>query len=162
MTTFVSVGNATQPFGRLLAAVEAIAASLPQPVIVQSGRNEFSSTLCEVRPFLSMVEFAEQVESADLLIFHAGAGSIIHAAQAGKVPVVMPRRAGRGEIIDDHQVELAAALSRAGKVILASEASDLAAAVTLARQLHGQAAPIPAAVEAVRTALATAAQGRVR
>ena len=37
MTTFVAVGNATQPFARLIDAVVAIAADLPQPVLIQHG-----------------------------------------------------------------------------------------------------------------------------
>ena len=94
MSTFVSVGNANQPFSRLLEAVAILAeqGGLPLPVIVQHGHTPFVSTSCKAIDFMAMEDFSEYVQSAELLIIHAGAGSMIHACQAGKVPVVMPRR----------------------------------------------------------------------
>ena len=78
---------------------------------------------------MEMAEFSQQVETADLLILHAGAGSVIHAIQAGKVPVVMPRQAKYGEHVDDHQLEFARALAEMGKVVVAEEPGQLADAV---------------------------------
>lgn len=133
--TFVTVGNATQPFARLLEAVETLAASgaLPAPVVVQSGNNpRFVSRVCLVRPFLRMEEFEKHIASAHLIIGHAGAGTVVHALAAGRTPVVMPRRARHGEIIDDHQVEFVRRLSEEGRVFPAWEPAELAGAVTLA------------------------------
>jgi UDP-N-acetylglucosamine transferase subunit ALG13 len=134
--TFVTVGNATQPFPRLLGAVEALAASgvLPGPVVVQSGNNpRFVSRVCVVRPFLQMEEFEHHVATARLVIGHAGAGTVVHALATGRTPVVMPRRAIYGELIDDHQVELVRRLAAEGRVVPAWEPADLAGAVALAR-----------------------------
>lgn len=80
-----------------------------------------------------MEEFIRHVHDADLLIMHAGAGSIMHAVEAGKIPVVMPRRAAFGEHVNDHQVEFAHALAEIGKVVVADAADDLARAVDEAR-----------------------------
>lgn len=136
MSTFVSVGNALQPFSRLLEGVSRFAVQLPQPVIVQHGHTPFSYRGCQAIPFLSMEEFLQSVQNAELLILHAGAGSIIHAVEARRFPVVMPRRAAQGEHVNDHQVELAQALAKHGKVVLADEPGDLMRAVqeALARQ----------------------------
>ena len=130
VTTFVTIGNATQPFGRLLDAVTAYAKEWPQPVTVQHGNTPFNSAHCVSRAFLEMSEFSELVEQSRLLIMHAGAGSLLHAIRVGKVPVVMPRRTKYGEIIDDHQLEFAKALADMGMVILAEEPRDLPQAVT--------------------------------
>lgn len=136
MSTFVTVGNATQPFRRLLDGVAAIARELPQPVFVQSGSTPFQAEGCEGAPFLAMGEFESHVMRSTLLITHAGAGSVITAVRAGKVPVVMPRRARFGEHVDDHQVEFARELAAAGRIVVASEAAELlpAAREALARQ----------------------------
>lgn len=137
VSTFVSVGNATQPFNRLLAAVCELAASLPQPVFVQYGAaQDFHCQGCETAAFVDMPVFEQRVAAAELLILHAGAGSVIHAVRAGKVPVVMPRRARLGEHVDDHQLEFARELATTGKVVLCEEAGDLAKAAmqALARQ----------------------------
>jgi UDP-N-acetylglucosamine transferase subunit ALG13 len=137
--TFVTVGNATQPFARLLEAVErlAVAGALPGPVVVQSGHNPgFVSRVCVVRPFLNMDEFEARVASATLVIGHAGAGTIVHALAAGRTPVVMPRRAMYGELIDDHQADFVRRLANERRVIPAWEPADLAAAAMIARATH--------------------------
>jgi UDP-N-acetylglucosamine transferase subunit ALG13 len=136
LSTFVSVGNATQPFPRLLGAVAAIADSLPQPVVVQHGSGVFQGAGCDARSFVDMAEFEQRVATAELLIMHAGAGSVINAVRAGKVPVVMPRRSAFGEILDDHQIEFALALEQAGRVVVVDEPSELAGAVRWALELQ--------------------------
>lgn len=135
--TFVSVGNAIQPFDRLIGAVADVASGLPQKVVVQHGNTPFPGREgCIARAFINMDEFVRQVQQADLLILHAGAGSVIHAMQAGKVPVVMPRRAKYGEHVDDHQLEFAHALAGANKIVCAEEAADLPGAITKAMELQ--------------------------
>lgn len=158
VSTFVSVGNATQPFTRLVRAVAAIQDSLPQPVFVQFGvvpqSDRASLEGCD---FLEMDEFERRIVRAELLILHAGAGSVIHAIRAGKVPVVMARSAGLGEHVDDHQQHFAAALQSAGKVVVAEGPSSLAAATQEAlhrQRVHAYAPrPQPALVNLVRGVL---------
>jgi UDP-N-acetylglucosamine transferase subunit ALG13 len=144
VSTFVSVGNATQPFRRLLAEVACLAAVLPQPVVVQHGLTPFKSNICQAVPFVNMSEFECLVAEANLLILHAGAGSVIHAVRAGKVPVVMPRRARYGEHVDDHQLEFAQTLAITGRLVVAEEPEQLREAVHQAlamqkesRRAHG-------------------------
>lgn len=142
MSTFVSVGNATQPFNRLLDAVRDLCSRLPQPVHIQYGSaqdiNCANCANCHAVPFVDMEQFEKRVTDAELLILHAGAGSVIHAVRAGKIPVVMPRLSRLGEHIDDHQVEFARELSLAGKVVLCDDASQLEQAIrtALERQLQ--------------------------
>lgn len=123
--TLVTVGNGRQAFFRLLDAVGLIAHALPRPVIVQCGHTPFSSPHLEVRNFVENEEFLRLLDAAVLVISHAGAGTIIQAVRAGHVPVVMPRLARFGEVLDDHQLELAEALGRAGKVFPVLAAADL-------------------------------------
>ena len=125
MTTFVSVGNAKQPFGRLINAIGRIAATLPQPVVVQHGSTPVRWTGVTAKAFIDIQEFERLVAGAALLVMHAGAGSVIHAVRAGKVPVIVPRRAEFGEHVDDHQVEFATALVATGRVIVALDTVDL-------------------------------------
>jgi UDP-N-acetylglucosamine transferase subunit ALG13 len=136
VSTFVSVGNATQPFARLLDGVAAIASALPQPIFVQSGSTRFQAGGCTSVPYLAMSEFERCVRRSTLSIMHAGAGSVITAVRAGRVPVVMPRRARLGEVVDDHQEEFARELGAAGRIVIAADPGDLLSAAheALARQ----------------------------
>lgn len=142
--TFVTVGNATDGFRRLLDAAERLAGDgiLPAPVVIQAGNNPgFVSRSATVQAFMPMEAFEAHVRRARLVISHAGAGSVLHALAAGKVPVVMPRRARYGELVDDHQQEFVEHLARAGRVIAAWEPADLPAAVQAALARPGVAAP---------------------
>jgi len=133
MSTFVSVGNATQPFKRLLEAVGQIALHLPQPVFVQYGAGSMLACPgCAGIPYLDMAAFEQRVQDTELLILHAGAGSVIHAVRAGKIPVIVPRRADLGELVDDHQLEFADELAKTGKVMVAHDAATMRVAVALA------------------------------
>lgn len=129
----MSVGNATQPFARLLAAVDAVARDLPQPVIVQAGATPFRSEWCAVHRALPMERFEQLIRESELLILHGGAGSLIGAIRSGKIPVVMPRRAEFHEHIDDHQLELARELERSGRVVVAEDGASLLKACSNAR-----------------------------
>jgi len=130
---FVTVGNATQGFRRLLNAVEALAAEglfKDDEVVIQSGNtSNFCSLRGKQERFLPMEQFSEMIAKANLVICHAGAGTLFHVLQARKVPVVMPRRKHYGELVDDHQVELTEALTSQGRAIPAYEPEDLRAAI---------------------------------
>ena len=52
---------------------------------------------------ISAVEFERHARSADVVITHAGVGTIMQLLDWGKSPVVVPRRRSAGEHVDDHQ-----------------------------------------------------------
>jgi UDP-N-acetylglucosamine transferase subunit ALG13 len=134
---FVTVGNATQGFRRLLDAVDQFTGDGLFPnddVFIQSGNNrEFIPVHCKHEPFLSMEDFTVKIREAAVVVCHAGA-TLFQVIQAGKVPVVMPRRKKYGEIIDDHQLELTQALAQEGRIIPAYEPEELPVAITEARR----------------------------
>jgi UDP-N-acetylglucosamine transferase subunit ALG13 len=130
---FVTVGNATQKFQRLLDAVDALAGNGLfgyEQVFVQTGHNpDFKPRHGDHKPFLSIDEFQEWMERADLIICHGGCGTLLHAVRLGKAPVVMPRRKKYSEHVNDHQVQLVQAFTAEGRVIPAYEPENLSAAV---------------------------------
>lgn len=56
---------------------------------------------------LSAKDMMRQLELADVIVSHAGTGSILSSLMAGKIPIVVPRAANEGEHVDEHQVDLA-------------------------------------------------------
>jgi UDP-N-acetylglucosamine transferase subunit ALG13 len=129
MSTLVTVGNATQPFSRLLAAVERALPILPRPVVVQCGHTPFNSSACRVEPFLSLEAFSKHIAASSLVIAHAGAGTIISTLAHGRMPIVIPRLIRYGEHVDDHQLEFASEMARLGKVVLVSDLAELEAVI---------------------------------
>jgi UDP-N-acetylglucosamine transferase subunit ALG13 len=141
------VGNATQGFQRLLEVIERLASEgffQGETVLIQSGNNpDFKPSYCQHKPFLTLEEFEAKIQHADLIICHAGAGTLFHVLQAGKVPVVIPRRKKYGEIVDDHQVELIEVLAPQGRIIPAYEPEDIPNAIEQARGRNLQQIPLP-------------------
>jgi len=129
LSTFITVGNARQPFDRLIKGIAAASHLLPSPVFVQSGATSCVHPGWTIRDFIEMSEFERLVQESALVVMQAGAGSIINAVRLGRLPVVMPRRAKYGEIIDDHQVEFAQALAATGRIVVALEPEDLPSAI---------------------------------
>jgi UDP-N-acetylglucosamine transferase subunit ALG13 len=129
MTTFVSIGNGTQSFARLLDEVKRVADQLPQPVIVQYGRTPFQHDTIEAFDFVDEASFRRLLTQCTVFITHGGGGSVFSAIKVGKKPVVVPRLARFGEVVDDHQIAFAQELVRQEKIIAAFDVSGLLDAV---------------------------------
>ncbi|WP_205471510.1 glycosyltransferase [Nocardioides sp. SYSU D00038] len=90
-------------------------------------------------------ELSLAMSLASVVITHGGAGSVLTALAAGKVPVVLPRTADFGEHCDDHQVRMCEMLAERGLAVLVRpgerlEASHLAEA---AARVVTRPAPVP-------------------
>ena len=127
--TLVTVGNAHQPFHRLLNEVKGNLESLPAPVVVQYGHTPFDCPGAIGVQFLEFEEFRDCLEGARLLISHGGAGALLQAIYANKRPVVMPRDPRKGEHVDAHQWEMVAFLERLGLVEVAGSDGGIMTAV---------------------------------
>jgi UDP-N-acetylglucosamine transferase subunit ALG13 len=139
---FVTVGNATQGFRRLLDAVDFQARNgtlKGEDILFQSGHtSSFCPSIGQHVPFLPLEQFEQSVEDADLVISHAGAGTLIQLLRVGKIPVVMPRQKKYGEHVDDHQIELVLGLEAQGRIIPAFESDQLGHAIEMARKIGGK------------------------
>lgn len=63
-----------------------------------------------VHHLMSAEDFRRTVRQADVVISHAGVGSLLVLLEEGTYPLLVTRRAHRGEHVDDHQVEMKEAL----------------------------------------------------
>ncbi|MFG0329805.1 MAG: glycosyltransferase [Phycisphaerales bacterium] len=122
---FVTVG-AQMPFDRLVRAMDDWAASHRQrPVFAQIGPTEYRPRSLEWSSFLDPPEFRRRVAEAELLVAHAGMGSIITALELGKPILVMPRRGDLRETRNDHQVATAKRFLEQGRVSVAFDEREL-------------------------------------
>mmetsp|Transcript_34052 Transcript_34052/g.79766 ORF Transcript_34052/g.79766 Transcript_34052/m.79766 type:complete len:182 (-) Transcript_34052:22-567(-) len=83
-------------------------------LLVQRGKS--SRTPCQrtqgltVEVYQYKASMAEDMASSDLIISHAGAGSVMEALRAGKALIVVANEV----LMDNHQVELANAMQQKG------------------------------------------------
>lgn len=73
---------------------------------------------------MGAAEFEDCARAADVVITHAGVGTIMHLLEMGIYPVVVPRRAKRNEHIDDHQAQISALLTNR-EISVVAEADEL-------------------------------------
>ncbi len=93
--------------------VERVAGVLPSDVEVlwQTGGTDVSGLGIHARPRVPAAEMNAALRAADVVVAHAGTGIALAALEAGRLPVVVPRRAHRGEHVDDHQLTIALELA---------------------------------------------------
>ena len=94
-------------------------------VLLQTGHTPTFSMSNRCRQWVPGDELMTAVRQADVVITHAGVGSVLSALRAGKHPVVIPRLAALGEHVDDHQLELASLLQERGLASVAAPGDDL-------------------------------------
>jgi UDP-N-acetylglucosamine--N-acetylmuramyl-(pentapeptide) pyrophosphoryl-undecaprenol N-acetylglucosamine transferase len=109
-------------------------------VLWQTGATEVSDLGIAAKPYLHPVEMRTAMREADVVIAHAGIGSALSALEAGRLPVLVPRRKAFGEHVDDHQATLGRAISGLGLAVVREvadiEVRDLKAAA--ATRVHQQ------------------------
>jgi UDP-N-acetylglucosamine transferase subunit ALG13 len=147
----VTLGSVEQSFRRLL---DHLVPLLPADaeVLWQTGHTPTDGLDIEARPFLPASELAGAMATADVVVAHAGCGSALGALNAGKMPILVPRDAARGELVDGHQIELASWLAERGLALRRSPES-----LALADLEHAAAIRVRRTAEPPPFALARAA-----
>lgn len=128
---FVTVGTHPQQFNRLLMELDRLVEGkmIKEEVFAQTGYSTYKPKNFPSKDFIDDREYAENMRKASLVISHGGAGAIINSLKNKKKLIVVPRLERFGEHTNDHQIDLARAMEKAGKVIGVYEISYLADAV---------------------------------
>ncbi|MBX0297773.1 PssE/Cps14G family polysaccharide biosynthesis glycosyltransferase [Haloarcula nitratireducens] len=132
---FVTVGTRPDGFDRLIRQLDSIAVDFDEPIRAQIGAGEYVPENVEWFRFTSEEEIHELYRTATVVIAHAGAGTLLTALSYGKPIVILPRREQHGDHNDDHQTELANALSERAEVFVVHNASELQRAMQKARSI---------------------------
>jgi len=135
---FTLVGTHPQAFDRLLKKIDELIESkkITESVIAQIGVSGYKPENYKAKSFFSNSGMKSLIKKSSLVISHAGAGTIITALRADKKIIVVPRLKKFGEHTNDHQLELARALEKEGKVIAVYKIENLGAAISAAHKFR--------------------------
>jgi UDP-N-acetylglucosamine transferase subunit ALG13 len=111
---FVTVGNHFQGFERLLEKVDEIALRLPHEIVVQKGYSKYVPKNTKYFDFVPSNTALDYIRNSDLVVSHAGMGTIILCREHGTPILIFPRREKFGEHVNDHQLEIAQVLEKRG------------------------------------------------
>ncbi len=104
---FVTVGNHFQSFDRLIKKVDEIAPLLSQEIVIQKGYSRYTPQNTTYFDFVPLKSAMEYIRTSDLVISHAGFGTIILCKEYGTPLLIFPRRKKHGEHMNDHQIDIA-------------------------------------------------------
>ncbi|ANY73374.1 hypothetical protein BBD41_12705 [Paenibacillus ihbetae] len=106
---FVTVGSQRFPFPRLFQMVDQLIRDrvITGKVIAQVGYTDYQSDNMDIHQFLQESEMKECIRNSDIIVTHAGIGTITQCLESGKKIIVVPRKRELGEHVDNHQIEIA-------------------------------------------------------
>jgi len=131
----VTVGGDIHNFTRLLLAVRNLKqkGKIKDDVVIQYGHSEFRCDNCECFDFVDIDVFEKLIQKSDIIISHAGAGTILTALKYGKPIIVVPRLKEFKEHINNHQLQLTKELAKQRKIIPVYRINRLEEAITIAK-----------------------------
>jgi UDP-N-acetylglucosamine transferase subunit ALG13 len=122
---FVTVGTEL-PFDRLVGVVDEWAGRTARAdVFAQIGDSHRRPQHIRYKTFIEPAEYARRFADADVIVAHAGMGTILSALQFQKPILVMPRRAALQEHRNEHQLATARRLAALGKITVALDDEEL-------------------------------------
>lgn len=119
----VTLGTQKQSFSRLLEYIEK--SHIEDEIIVQAGYTKFESEKMKIFDFVSYDEMEKYVNRCDLVITHAGTGSIVGPLKKDKKVIACARLQKYGEHVDDHQLQLVEVFKEAGYILELNENNKL-------------------------------------
>jgi UDP-N-acetylglucosamine transferase subunit ALG13 len=122
---FVTVGTQL-PFDRLVRTIDQWASARPYAdAFAQIGPAQYRPRHMPWAEFLDAGECRRKTEQADVVVAHAGMGSILTALEYGRPVLVMPRLSALGEHRNDHQLDTAKKLLAQGRIFVAFDENQL-------------------------------------
>ena len=104
MKIFVTIGT-YQPFDRLIKIMDLISLNHPNwEFISQIGNGSYVPVNMKYERILSEDQFDHIFNESDVIVSHAGMGTIISCLERNKPILTLPRIAKYGEHINDHQL----------------------------------------------------------
>jgi UDP-N-acetylglucosamine transferase subunit ALG13 len=133
---FLTVGTHTQSFNRLVEEMDRLVGEkkIREKVVGQIGNSSYEPRNFEWFRFTDFDRLNRLYDSADVLVTHGGAGSILNGLNRGKPVISVPRLKKYDEHVNDHQVDLVRFLERKRKIIAVYDVRNLKRAIAAAKK----------------------------
>ncbi len=92
--------------------MDEIAPSIPSEILIQQGYSRYVPKNTKHFDFIPMDQAVDYIRKSELVVSHAGIGTIILCKEYGIPILILPRRKAFGEHMNDHQLEIAKALEK--------------------------------------------------
>ena len=141
----VTVGTQL-PFTRLIGILDELAPKLGRPIVAQIGDDPVIPRHIEHHRNMAPAQFETLFRQANLIVAHAGIGTVLAAKKHRKPIIVFPRRAAMGEHRNDHQLATARQLVQHVGVYVAQDGAELEALLSRTDLVAPDGRPSPSLV----------------
>lgn len=124
---FVSLGTQDKPFNRIIDYVISLKENLKElqseKIIIQLGQTKLIKSENEriekleniiIYDMLKPEKMKDIIKDSDIIITHAGVGTIMECLEMGKEIIVVPRKVENLEHVNNHQEEIAFEMEKKG------------------------------------------------
>jgi beta-1,4-N-acetylglucosaminyltransferase len=109
---FVTVGNDFRDFSRLIKKIDEIVPHIHRETIIQRGHSKYLPINVKYFDFVPIDSATKYIKASELVISHAGIGTIILCKENAIPLIILPRRKKYNEHMNDHQMEIAQMLEQ--------------------------------------------------
>lgn len=124
-----TVGCSNYNFDRLFEALDALCISHVidgEQLVAQTGNLDYEVRNYRHFKYTTNEQMANFIDQAEIIICHAGTGTVIGALEKGKKVIIFPRLKKFNEHLNDHQMDLYRSFTQAGFVMGATNREELA------------------------------------
>lgn len=131
----ILLGTQDKPFTRLLKAVDDLIEKkvIKEKVIAQVGHTKYETKNIEMFELIPLDKYEQIIKEADIVITHAGVGSILTAMGYDKKIIAAARLKEYGEHTNNHQLQILEELTKKGLIIRLDDFSKLEEALNKAK-----------------------------
>jgi len=124
---FISVGTEKFPFDRLIRIIDYAVRDglINSKVFAQIGTSTYIPKVIKYRRFLEFPDILNYIYKSEIIVIHAGVGTILNCLYWGKIPIVFPRLSTYKEHVDNHQLEFAEILEKEKVALVAYNDKEL-------------------------------------
>ena len=131
----VTVGTNRAPYEGLFEAMDEYALKTGEEVLIQRSMSDFRAKHCRDFGFVSDEEMRELYDRTDILVCHAGIGTIVNGLERNIPLVLVPREVVTSAGADDQQTVVARKVAQMGRGVVVEDLNDLYAKIDEARSL---------------------------
>ncbi len=124
-TVLVTVGSDHHPAHRLLRAVAEWAQRRPDVHVVAQRGPVAELAGLDGEQFMAKQDLVALMRDADVVVCTGGPATIAEVGSTRRRPVVVPRLARLGEVVDDHQVAYTRRMAASGDILLVEDVASL-------------------------------------
>ncbi|UCD20853.1 MAG: beta-1,4-galactosyltransferase [archaeon] len=135
---FVTVGTDKTGFNRLIKKIDQLVGSrkIKEKVVMNIGYSNYIPKKTKYFKVMDRNRWNDYMKKADIILCHAGTGSLLSAIRFKRKIITIPRLPEHGEVCDNHQMEIIKELEKSKQVLACRDLNKLPGYIKKAKKFR--------------------------